>query len=207
MPFIEESTHIANPSVRESEARIEGDSLLVELQSKLQVSPRDTPHIAAAAEIAVVCLSVLRGLLGNGPLFLWRERDAQGLSDLLCDLVLDFEDILEFAVVAFRPNREIGASIDELRSDPQAVPRAAQATAEHESGVQLPTNFRRGDRLIAEGQHGCAGKHTQAFDFEQLGSDVFSHSIAEILIFLHSTQILEIKNCDRLLFSDSGRGR
>ena len=89
--------------------------VLEHLQGELEVLAGLAPRVALAAQVEVVGLQVFRGLDGQGLLFLRRQRDAQGLGDLARDFVLNLENVLHLAVVALRPERKIGARIDELR--------------------------------------------------------------------------------------------
>jgi hypothetical protein len=44
-------------------------------------------------------------LPGDGYFFLGRKLDAQGLADAAGNFVLNLEDILELAIIAFRPDK------------------------------------------------------------------------------------------------------
>ena len=77
----------------------------------------------------VVGLEILRRPRGDRLLFARRERDPERLGDLPRDLVLDFEHVLQLAVIPLDPEREVGVRVDELRADPQPVARAAQPAA------------------------------------------------------------------------------
>ena len=109
-----------------------------------EVLARQAPGVALALQVEVVGLQVLGRLGGERFLLLRRERDAQRLGDLVGDLVLDLEDVLHLAVVALRPDREVGRGVDELGVDPQPVAGPAQAALEHVGGAELLADLRRG---------------------------------------------------------------
>src|SRR5208282_2495361 len=123
---------------------------------------------------------------------------AESLGDLASHFVLYFEDVFHLAVKAFRPERKVGASVNQLGADAQADAGAPQRAGEHISGTKLLANLRRGDRLVAKGQHRGAGKSIQSTNLGELGDDVFGDAIAEILIFLGAAQIFEIEDSDGL---------
>ena len=110
----------------------------------------------------IVGLQILGGLDGDGFLLLGRQGDAQSLGDFARDFVLHFEDVLHFAIVAFGPQRKIGASVDELRVDAQAITGAAQAAGQDVSGFQLLADLRRRDLFIAIGEDRGTRENVQA---------------------------------------------
>ena len=128
-----------------------------------------------------------------------RKRDAQGLSDTAGDFLLHVKHILQFPVVPFGPEGEIGGGVHQLSVDAQAVSGTAQGASQDVSGVQVLTNLFRGGRLVAIRKNCGAGKHLEPFDFQKLGDDVFGHPVAEILVFFGAAEIFEVENRQRFL--------
>ena len=85
------------------------DRVLEHLEGELEVLAGEAPRVAPAPEVQVVGLEVLGRLRRQVLLLLGAEGHAQRLGDLAGDLVLDLEDVLHLAVVALRPEREVGA--------------------------------------------------------------------------------------------------
>ncbi len=190
---------VGDRRVGQRELRVERHRVLQHLQRELQILARHPAGVALAAQVQVVGLQVVGRLGGDRLLLLRGERDAQRLGDLARDLVLHLEDVLHLAVVALRPEREVGARVDQLGVDAQAVAGAAQAAGEHVRGAQLLADLRRRDLLVAVGEHRRAREDVQAADLRQLGDDVLGDPIAEVLVLLHPAQILEVEHRDRLL--------
>ena len=155
-----EAAHVGDGSVGQSESGVELDGLLEHLQRELQAL---AAGVTAAAQIVIVSLQVLGGLVRDRLFFLRREADAQGLGESVGDLVLNFEDVGHLAVVALSSQSGvIGAGLDQLRGDAQAVAGAADAAAQHVGGAQLGAHLRRGHRLVAVGKHGLCAERRAA---------------------------------------------
>ena len=57
-------------------------------------------------------------------------------------------------------------------------------------------NLRGRDRLVAKGENGGARKSVEAFDFGELGDDVFGDAVAKVFVFLDAAEIFEIEDGD-----------
>src|SRR5271156_5327947 len=158
----------------------------------------------AAAQVVVIRLGIVGLLAGYGLFFLRRELDAQSLADAASDFVLDFEDVFQLAIVAFRPDGVTRLSADELRGDAQAIAGATQAAAEDARGVEFAADLGPGYGLVAIGQDGGAGEDLELFDLGKLGDDVFGHAIAEVFVVFAVAEIFEIEDGDG--FFRGGRG-
>ena len=133
----EHGAGVGASGIGQGEAGVHGHRVLEHLQGKFQILARLAARVAFAAQVQIVRLQIFRGFDGQGFEFLRRERDAQGLGDFARNFVLHFENVLHFAVVALRPQWEIGGGVDQLRGDAQAVAGAAQATCQHVGCPQL----------------------------------------------------------------------
>ena len=72
-------------------------------------------------------------------------------------LVLKLEDIFERAVEAVGPEMGAGESFDQLRGDPDAVPRLSHRAFEHVSDTQLTPDLFHVDRLALVSETRIAG--------------------------------------------------
>ena len=183
----------------EGEVRIQRDGVLEHLEGEIHVPRRAPAGVAAPAEIEVVRLEVLRRLGGELRLFLGGQLDPQRLGDLVRDLVLNGEDVGHLPVITLRPDGEAGRRVDELRVDPQPVPGAPQAALEGEVRPQLPADVRGRGLLVAEREDGGARKDVQTLDLREVRQDVLGDAVAQVLVFLHAREVLEVEDGDRPL--------
>ncbi len=65
-----------------------------------------------------------------------------------CHLILDYEQVVQFAVVPLGPAVGAGHGIDELRRDADAVVPPPYATLQHIACTQLPPDLPDIDRLV-----------------------------------------------------------
>src|SRR5262249_5229482 len=142
----------------------------------------------------VVSLRVRGRLLGDDFFFLRRKCNLERFGDAQGDFFLDGEDVFHLPVVALGPNGMTRGAFHELRGD--AKPRAGPTNGafEHVHGSQFFADLRRGDRLVAEGEHLGAWIDFEASDFRQLGDDVFGHSVAKVLVFFRAAEIFEVED-------------
>ena len=61
------------------------------------------------------------GPLGDDLELLRQHAQPERAHDGAGNVVLQFEDVLELSVIAFRPHVAVGAPVDQLRGDPHAV--------------------------------------------------------------------------------------
>src|SRR5579871_721701 len=88
-------------------------------------------QVTASAQVGIVGLRVFGRLAGDRLLFLRSELDAQRLADGARNLVLQFEDIGHFAIVALRPQRSPTGAFDQLRVKAEAIARTPQTSAQN----------------------------------------------------------------------------
>ena len=80
------------------------------------------------------------------------QRDFQAIGDGARDFVLDFEDILEFAIEAFGPEVVAIGDIDKLGHDADAVAGFANATFENGFHIEAFADNAEIDVLAFEGE-------------------------------------------------------
>ena len=107
---------------------VELDGPLVHLPGKFPVEAVELIEIFAAAQVEIVGFHIPGGhVLDRASLF-GAEGDFQSFHDAFGDLVLDGEDILELAIVAFGPEPVAVMDIDELDGDAHPVAGLADAS-------------------------------------------------------------------------------
>ena len=108
----------------------------------------------------------------------------ESADDGLRDFVLDGEDVVELAVVAFGPDLRGAADLDELRGDADAVPGFAHAAFQDVVHGERLTDAANVLLPAFEGEGGAARRHPQARHAAESVQDLFGESIAEVLVVL-----------------------
>src|SRR5262249_12460093 len=98
---------------------------------------RQSVQIVLAPEVEIVGLSVDGLALGEQKLLCERELEPQCLGDLLCDLLLDVKDVVEFAFVSVSPDLTVGSDVDELGCDAKRVLESAHRATDDVASTQL----------------------------------------------------------------------
>ena len=111
------------------------------------------------------------------------DAPGQGGDDGRGHLVLDGEDVLEVAVVSFRPEVVSGGAVDELGGDADPVARLAHAAFEHVAHAELPGDGAHVHGLALVGERGVAGDDEELADARQRGEDVLGDAVGEELLF------------------------
>ncbi len=190
--------------VGQRETGVQHDCVFEHLQRELEVLASEPPRIALAAQIKIVGLQILGGLVGQRFELLRRKRHAQCFGNLARDFVLHFEDVLHLAIEALRPQRKIGVRVDKLRSDAQARAGAAQRAGENVGRAELLADLRRSHRFVAKRQDRRTRECVQALDLGKFGDDVLGDSVAQVFIFLRAALIFEIEDGDGFTYRRCG---
>ena len=115
------------------------------------------------------------------------------------DIVLDFEDIGEFAVVALGPEMPATRSIDQLSGDANPVAGLADAAFEREADAEFPAYLGNVERLALVDEGRVARDDEQSGHLRQIRDDVLADAIAEILLLRIPAHIVEGEDDDRRL--------
>src|SRR5215469_16920776 len=116
--------------------------------------------------------------------------------DATDDLVLENKDILQAMVVAVAPDVAGGGRLDQLGRDAHAVGQPAHATLDHVLGAKITADPPHIDRLAAILKGRVTGDDQQLPKPRQLGNDVLSNAVTEILLFRVATQVDEWQHGD-----------
>ena len=129
---------------------------------------------------------------------------SRGANDTARDLVLQFENVVEGAIEAVRPNVGAGRRIDQLTGDAHALPRIAHAPFQHVAHAQFPRHLPYTDRPALEGEARIARDHEQPGQTRDRGRDLFDHTVREIFLIGVAAQVLKRQYRQRRLM---GRGK
>ena len=127
------------------------------------------------------------------------RQSRQRRDDLPDDLILQGEDILEFAVVALGPKIVTACGVEKLDVHAQPVADLAHAPFGHISNVKLPAGLLGVDRLAPVGEAGMAGDHEQGPEPRQFGDDVLRDPVGKVILRGIAAQIRKRKHRDRRL--------
>ncbi len=93
-----------------------------------------------------------------------RQIDRQGDDDLQRDIVLHRKDVVEFTVIAFRPNMVAALRIDQLSGDPDSIARLAHTAFQDKAHTELPANLSHIDGLALLDEGRIAGHDDKVGD-------------------------------------------
>ena len=91
-------------------------------------------------------------LAPHGRLLAAHQPHVESGDDFACDFVLDGKDVLEVAVIAFRPDVVAAGRLQQLHRDPQAVPGAAHAAFQHVTDAEFAADLAHVDGLSLVGE-------------------------------------------------------
>ncbi len=148
-------------------------------------------------QVQVVGLQVGRAALLDRLLFFRQQLQLQGLDDCLRNLVLQREDVVQVAVVAFGPEVVVARRLDQLRRDAHATAGAAHAALEHVVDLQLPRHLRQVDVLALERERSVARDDGERGDLAQVRDDVLADAVAEIFLLQVAAHVGERQHADR----------
>ena len=80
------------------------------------------------------------------------QFDLQGVDDPPSDLVLDRDDVAQFAIEAVGSKMTAGFGVDQLRGDPDPIAGAADAPFEHRTDAELTGHHTDVDCLALVGE-------------------------------------------------------
>ena len=190
----EENVTKSQLRVRRRIARVEGRRELEALGGTHVSLGRKSPAMMPPLKKRVMCRKlgrIARRLRGQPYL----ERR----SDRLRDLVLDGEHIVQFAVVALRPEVITVRRVDQLRRDANAIARSPHAPLEDRSNAKSLPDLRDVLFLSAKGKRRRARRDLEAGHVRQRVDDLLGQSVAEILIVWIPAHVRERQHRDRWL--------
>src|SRR5437762_1962345 len=143
----------------------------------------------------VVCGGTL-----NRALFPRRKLCLELVSNRLCDLAFNGEDIREIAIVSLRPKMRVIACIDQLRINAHAIGCALHAALEHMRHSKLFADFAQIAFYAALIMHHArAADHLQVGDLRQVSEYFVLHTIGEIGVLLLVAEVFERQYRDAFL--------
>jgi hypothetical protein len=110
------------------------------------------------------------------------ERSAQRRDDGVGDLILDGEDVVQLAVVGFRPQVAVLHRVDQLRGDAHPVARFAHAALEDVVHIQLARDHRRAQLAALVGEGRGARGDANVLHLHQHVEQLFGDAVGEVLV-------------------------
>jgi hypothetical protein len=135
----------------------------------------------------------------NGEESLAAELDLQGVRDRSRNLILHGKDIVPGAFVLVRPQQPAAMDVYQLRGDPQALARDADASLRYVLHFQTHSDFARILGPAFELKYRAACDDPQIFESRQRVDQLFGETIAEILVLARGSKVHEGQNRQRRL--------
>jgi hypothetical protein len=126
------------------------------------------------------------------------EGAAQRRDDSVGDLVLDGEDVVQLAVVGFRPQVAILHRVDQLGSDAHPVAGLAHAALEDVVDLQLARDHRRAQLPALVGERRSARRHADVVHLDQHVEQFLGDTVREVLVVRVRAHVDERQHRDRL---------
>ena len=158
----------------------------------------------AALVKLVGILAVLRPL-GDALALEFEEFGLDRAGDRPDDLVLQFEQVGQVAVVPLGHDVVVGVGADQLRGDPHPMPRFAYAALEHVAGAQLLADLLDVDSLALVGEGRVAGDHREGAPAGEQRDDVLGDAVGEEFLLGIVAEIGERQYRDRPVFVKTRR--
>ena len=136
------------------------------------------------------------GCLRNLSLFVGGEGCFELGCDRLRELTLEREDVLQFAIISFRPNLTVGLGIDELGVNSHAIARNLHASLQHVRNVQVATDLLQISILAAVRCDTTAADDLQISHLAEISQNIVLNTIGEIRRRAVVTQIFEGQDCN-----------
>ena len=130
------------------------------------------------------------------PLLLQRELQLQRRHDLLHDLILQGEDVLQWAVVALGPQVTAGGGVDQLRGDPHLLVRFLHAAFQHVAHAHLFPHVLHLHRFAFVGEGRVAGDDKETGDAGEVAGEHFGDAVAEVVLLGVFAHVVEGQDDD-----------
>ena len=160
---------------------------------------------AALVELVGI-LAVLRPL-GDALALEFEEFRLDRAGDRADDLVLQFEQIGQVAIVPLGHDVVVGVGPDQLRRDPHPMPRFAHAAFEHIAHAQLLADLLDVDGLALVGEGRVAGDHREGAPAGEQRDDVLGDAVGEKFLLRIVAEIGERQYRDRAVIIENRRAR
>src|SRR5581483_4931937 len=112
-------------------------------------------------------------------------------DDGLRHLVLEIEDVVQYAVIFVGPEMAAGFGLDQLSRDAYALAALAHATLQHVADAELAPDLLDVDGFALVGEARIPRDHEQPVDPRQTGDDVLDHTIGEVFLIGIAADVLE----------------
>src|SRR5262245_25139754 len=175
---------ISQQAIGKSELWVASDRPVEKIDCYVPILARNnstfTAQGGASAEIKIIGLQILRGLLPNLSLFVGGKGCLELGCDRLRELTLEREDILQFAIILLRPNLCVRLGVDELGVDPHPIAGNLHASLQHVRNTQLAPDQFHVSILAPVGCDTTAADDLQIPHFAKIGQNIVLNTIGKI---------------------------
>src|SRR5207253_3286027 len=124
-----------------------------------------------------------------------RDFGAKPLSDFLRNLALDRKQVIQIAIVLFRPDVRVRAGVDQLRVHVKPGADSPDAALQHMGDSQLVTDLTH-ILLAAIVHYAAPADDLEIGDFRKLGQNIVLRTIGKVGVLFVATQIFKRQNRD-----------
>src|SRR5574337_169566 len=161
------------------------------------MSSRPTATQRAPLQHQLVGLDIAAGRLVARHDGLAQQLDLERLGHSLTDLRLDREDVLQFLIVAVRPEAGPVSGADHADRDPDLVALLEHRALDQVGHLQRRADLRRAVLGVAKLEAGILADHLQSIDLGEFGDQLLGQAIGEILLLGVAAFIAERQHRDR----------
>ncbi len=182
-PFVTEQIGIAQACISLCVVDVDRDRLLEQrlrtLEGELAFG---AAQITPPLQVVLVGFEARRRLPVEPGVRVARKHDLQRLGHLAGDVGLNAEDILDLAVVGFRPYVKAGVGLDQLCGHPDPPPLPADASFEHMAHAQVESDRGNVDVFVLEVERRRPSSDPEFLQPAERVENFLRQPIAEVLI-------------------------
>ncbi len=194
--------HIRQPCIGKSVRRIFGYRLLEVLRCAQQTFFAPLIPVVTALQIQVVRFFIVRIAADQCFVFGCDQMALHLFDNRARDFILNLEDIMQIAIVFFRPQMITVRNIDQVGDDANPVPRFSYASFQYRGNVQLLADSADVRMLIFKLKRGGPGGDAQARNLCERADQLFGNAIAKIFLITLRRHVGKRKNGDCRRFLD-----
>ena len=140
---------------------------------------------------------VLRPAIGDQGFFRLAECNLQRGYNLLRDVVLNLENVREFAVVALGPEVPAARGFDELGGNANPVTGLTNTAFEGELNAEFAAYVWDTECLVLVDECRIARDDEQSGDLAEVSDDILRDAVTEVLLFGIAAHVVKGKDNDR----------
>src|SRR5580765_125163 len=147
-------------------------------------------------EVQVVCLDIVGTAMLNRLFLFGYQLEFQRLHYGFGDFRLECEDIAQVTIVALSPHVIVAGTVDQLGGNAHATAGFPHAAFENVADFEFAREFRNINMLALVHKGAVARYDRQCRNLTQIGDDVLSDAVAEVLLLLIAAHVCKGQHAD-----------